>query len=68
MGRFIRELDVCVRWQVAWQGREREKKEEETERNFMLLFAYGCISAGKHIYPGWVDCLSTAGGKSAATS
>lgn len=25
MGRFIRELDVCVRWQVAWQGRKRKE-------------------------------------------
>ena len=25
MGRFIRELDVCVRWQVAWQGRKKER-------------------------------------------
>lgn len=27
MGCFIRELDVCVRWQVAWQGRKKKERD-----------------------------------------
>lgn len=65
MGCFIRELDVCVRWQVAWQGR---RKESDTGGILCMLFAWRCIFADKHIHLGWVDCLATRGGKSAGTS
>lgn len=70
MGRFIRELDVCVRWQVAWRGR-REKKEAEG-RNFIdpfaFLFCLGFFFHAKHTRLGKVDCLFAAGGKSVGTT
>lgn len=40
MGRFIRELDVCVRWQVAWQGREKRK---ETEGEILCSYLHTVV-------------------------
>lgn len=64
MGRFIRELDVCVRWQVAWQGR---RKQRDTEGILCSYLHTGVFFAGKHIYLGWVDSLAIVSGKSTGT-
>lgn len=71
MGRFIRELDVCVRWQVAWQGRERQKEKLGIYADIcmqVVFFFFSFSFPGKHICLGPVDCLAAGGGKSAGTS
>lgn len=64
MGRFIRELDVCVRWQVAWRGRRKKKQREGILWSHLHFF----LRHAKHIHLRKVDCLFTARGESAGTS
>lgn len=67
MGRFIRELDVCVRWQVAWRGRQGKKKKSR-EKKILWSHLHFFLRHAKHIHLRKVDCLFTARGKSARTS
>lgn len=57
-GRFIRELDVCVRWQVVWQGRRKERERGGILCTYLHMGVFFFFFfAGKHIYLGRVDCL-----------
>lgn len=54
-GRFIRELDGSVRWQVAWQG-GIQKKRKETGGILCFHLHTGVFFASKHISLARVHC------------